>query len=138
MVGHALDVCSGPVVAPDPQCPVEITLAALRGRWTPLVLGEFFRHGELSFSELAAALPGLSDKVLSQRLNHLTDAGIVERRRTPSWPPRVRYSLTERGRTSSRCWRPCGPGVPHTVPRPGPPVRASGGWPRAASGRDGR
>ncbi|GLY67559.1 winged helix-turn-helix transcriptional regulator [Amycolatopsis taiwanensis] len=93
-----LGTCLGPVVEPNPNCPVEITLAALRGRWTPLVLLEFLRNGELGFSELAGALPGLSDKVLSERLNQLTDAGIVERHRTPSWPPRVRYTLTERGR----------------------------------------
>lgn len=93
-----LGECLGPVVEPNPTCPVEITLAALRGRWTPLVLREFLRNDELSFSELAGALPGLSDKVLSERLNQLTDADVIERHRTSSWPPRVRYTLTERGR----------------------------------------
>jgi DNA-binding HxlR family transcriptional regulator len=70
----------------------------LRGRWMPLVLLEFLRNGELSFSELAAALSGLSDKVLSERLIQLTDAGVLARHRTPGWPPRVRYVLTDRGR----------------------------------------
>ncbi|MEV0403890.1 helix-turn-helix domain-containing protein [Actinoallomurus sp. NPDC050550] len=100
-VGHGqglLDACSGPVVEPNPNCPVEITLGALRGRWTPLILGEFLRSGELSYSQLAAALTGLSDKVLSERLAQLTEAGILERRRTPAWPPRVTYALTDRGR----------------------------------------
>jgi len=94
-----LAACTGPVVEPNPDCPVEVTLAALRGRWTPLVMLEFLRHGERSFSELASALPALSDKVLSDRLAHLTSAGVIERHRTPSWPPRVRYALTERGRS---------------------------------------
>jgi DNA-binding HxlR family transcriptional regulator len=102
-VGHAQggwhDACTDPATAePKPNCPIEITLAALRGRWTPLVLAEFIRTGELSFSELSAALPRLSDKVLSERLAQLTGAGVIDRHRTPSWPPRVRYTLTERGR----------------------------------------
>ncbi|MEO3874936.1 helix-turn-helix domain-containing protein [Nonomuraea sp. B12E4] len=101
-VGYAQDgplgACLGPAVEPNPDCPVEVTLATLRGRWTPLVLLEFLRNGERSYSELAAALSRLSDKVLSDRLAQLTEAGVIERHRTPSWPPRVTYTLTERGR----------------------------------------
>ncbi len=98
-VGHdLLDSCTGPDPRPGPGCPVEVTLAAVRGRWMPLVLLEFLRHGELGFSELAAALPSLSDKVLSERLTQLTEAGVITRHRTPAWPPRVCYVMTERGR----------------------------------------
>jgi DNA-binding HxlR family transcriptional regulator len=70
----------------------------MRGRWMPLVLLEFLRNGELSFSELATSLSGLSDKVLSERLMQLTDAGVIARHRIPAWPPRVKYVLTDRGR----------------------------------------
>lgn len=91
-------VCTGPDVAPSPDCPVEAALAVLRGRWMPLVLLQFLRNDELSYSELAAALPSLSDKVLSDRLIQLTDAGVLARHRTPGWPPRVRYAMTDRGR----------------------------------------
>ncbi|GAB2577481.1 hypothetical protein GCM10027168_08040 [Streptomyces capparidis] len=86
------------VAAPDPACPVEIALAALRGRWTTLVVRELLRGGEPTFSELARALPALSDKVLTDRLAQLCDAGVVARHREPGWPPRVRYALTARGR----------------------------------------
>ncbi|MFC4009603.1 winged helix-turn-helix transcriptional regulator [Nonomuraea purpurea] len=100
-VGHAglPGVCTGPDAAPSPDCPVEAALTVLRGRWMPLVLLQFLRDGELGFSELAVALPGLSDKVLSERLAQLTDAGVLVRHRTPGWPPRVKYVLTDRGRT---------------------------------------
>ncbi|MBZ4320750.1 helix-turn-helix transcriptional regulator [Streptomyces sp. SCA2-4] len=81
-----------------PHCPVDVTLATLAGRWTPLVLREFLRRGQATYSELSAALPALSDKVLSDRLAQLTDAGVLERHRTAGWPPRVRYALTARGR----------------------------------------
>ncbi|ANS69626.1 MarR family transcriptional regulator [Streptomyces lincolnensis] len=82
----------------EPRCPVDITLAVLGGRWTPLVLREFLRRGEATYSELSAALPALSDKVLSDRLAQLTGAGVLERHRIPGWPPRVHYALTVQGR----------------------------------------
>ncbi|WP_067185037.1 winged helix-turn-helix transcriptional regulator [Microtetraspora niveoalba] len=88
----------GEVAEPSPSCPVEITLAALRGRWTTLVIRELLR-GDRTFSELRRTLPRLSDKVLSERLAHLAEVGVVDRHRLPDWPPRVRYSLTPRGRS---------------------------------------
>nr|WP_238356964.1 helix-turn-helix domain-containing protein [Kribbella italica] len=80
-----------------PACPVDIALETLRGRWTALIIGEF-RHGDRSFSELRDGLPRLSDKVLTDRLQHLVAAGVLERTRTSAYPPRVSYSLTTRGR----------------------------------------
>ncbi|MGI5349194.1 winged helix-turn-helix transcriptional regulator [Streptomyces sp. CA-250714] len=82
---------------PEPSCPVEITLHALRGRWTTLVVRELLR-GPHTFSELAAVLPSLSDKVLAERLRQLVDVGVVRRERFPGWPTVVRYQLTDRGR----------------------------------------
>lgn len=99
-VGHPPGLPDDPhatVAAPTPACPVEITLAALQGRWTTLVVRELLR-GDRSYSELRAALPALSDKVLSDRLAQLDEAGVVHRDRRPGWPPRVRYTLTARGR----------------------------------------
>ncbi|MGI5493272.1 winged helix-turn-helix transcriptional regulator [Microtetraspora malaysiensis] len=85
------------VTEPTPSCPVEITLTALRGRWTTLVIRELLR-GDRTFTELRQALPTLSDKVLSDRLAHLGQAGVLERLRQPGWPPRTQYRLTPQGR----------------------------------------
>ncbi|WP_219461918.1 winged helix-turn-helix transcriptional regulator [Nonomuraea rhizosphaerae] len=85
------------VTEPTPHCPVEITLAALRGRWTTLVIRELLQ-ADRTFTELRQALPTLSDKVLSDRLAHLTEAGVLDRSRRPGWPPRTHYSLTPAGR----------------------------------------
>ncbi|MFC4564847.1 winged helix-turn-helix transcriptional regulator [Nocardiopsis mangrovi] len=82
--------------APSALCPVEVTLTALRGRWTTLVVRELLR-GPCSFSELAGRLPVLSDKVLADRLSHLVEHGIVRRERVKAFPPRVGYALTEAG-----------------------------------------
>ncbi|MET8683845.1 helix-turn-helix domain-containing protein [Streptomyces sp. NPDC004732] len=86
------------IAAPSPACPVEITLAALRGRWTTLVVRELLRHESLAYGELAAALPTLSDKVLTERLAQLVSAGVAHRTRTPGWPATVTYELTPHGR----------------------------------------
>ncbi|MFF0809072.1 winged helix-turn-helix transcriptional regulator [Streptomyces albogriseolus] len=67
-------------------------------------------RGDHSYSELRAALPMLSDKVLSDRLAQLAEAGVVERDRRPGWPPRVRYVLTPRDAASAPSSRPCGTG----------------------------
>ncbi|MFF9499215.1 winged helix-turn-helix transcriptional regulator [Streptomyces sp. NPDC014656] len=100
-VGHPPGLPDGDprarVDAPAPDCPVEIALAALRGRWTTLVVRELL-GGERGYSELREALPRLSDKVLSERLAQLAEAGVVVRERRPGWPPTVRYGLTPRGR----------------------------------------
>lgn len=99
-VGHPAGLPDDPranVTAPSADCPVEITLSALRGRWTTLVVRELLR-GDRSDSGLRAALPMVSDKVLSDRLAQLDDAGVVKRDRRPGWPPRVRYALTPSGR----------------------------------------
>ncbi len=98
--GPLADCPDGSLVPPagEPHCPVDVTLTALGGRWTPLVLREFLRRGRASYSELSGALPALSDKVLSDRLAQLARAGVIERHRTPGWPPRVSYVLTGRGR----------------------------------------
>ena len=55
--------------------------------------------GSTRFSEILAAIPGLSDRLLSQRLKELEAEGIVERTVTPTTPVRVDYRLTEKGRS---------------------------------------
>ncbi|MEU7525358.1 helix-turn-helix domain-containing protein [Saccharothrix sp. NPDC042600] len=80
---------------PTAECPVEVTLHALRGRWTTLVVRELL-GGARTYSELAAAL-AVSDKVLADRLAQLASCGVVERSRVAGWPPRVSYALTPRG-----------------------------------------
>ncbi len=51
----------------------------------------------LRFGELTKAVPGLSDRLLSQRLRELEDEGLVEREVEPGSPVHVTYSLTEAG-----------------------------------------
>jgi DNA-binding HxlR family transcriptional regulator len=82
--------------APSPDCPVETALAAIGGKWTTLVLRDLSRSA-LSYSELRAGLPALSDKVLTDRLHHLVEQGLVRRTVHRGAPNRTQYSLTESG-----------------------------------------
>ncbi len=84
--------------APSPNCPVEVSLAAITGRWTTLVLRDLMPGRPLSYTELAQSLPQLSDKVLSDRLSELVAAGLVERTATNGFPRRTAYRITDRGR----------------------------------------
>jgi DNA-binding HxlR family transcriptional regulator len=65
-------------------------------RWTGAILSAL-TEGSQRFAELARAVPGLSDRLLSQRLRELEDEGLVERRVQAGTPVRVTYSLTQKG-----------------------------------------
>jgi DNA-binding HxlR family transcriptional regulator len=54
--------------------------------------------GTMRFSEIAHAVPDLSDRLLSERMKELEAHGIVERRVSGTAPARVEYELTARGR----------------------------------------
>ncbi|MCL5962101.1 MAG: helix-turn-helix transcriptional regulator [Chloroflexi bacterium] len=79
-------------------CPVERTLSVIEGKWAILILRDLFT-GTKRFGELRSSLIGISPKTLTERLRALEQQGIVERKIYPEVPPRVEYSLTERGQT---------------------------------------
>ena len=65
-------------------------------RWTGAILCALTER-PMRFGELGKAVPGLSDRLLSQRLRELEDEGLVEREVEAGTPVRVTYSLTGRG-----------------------------------------
>ena len=65
-------------------------------RWTGAIVFAL-TEGPLRFGALAKAVPGLSDRLLSQRLRELEQEGLVEREVEAGSPVRVTYSLTEAG-----------------------------------------
>lgn len=67
------------------------------GRWTGAIIRALLSD-VTRFSDLAQAIPGLSDRMLSERLKELEAEGIVERTVIPSTPVRIEYHLTEKGR----------------------------------------
>lgn len=79
-------------------CPVYHHAMELIGkRWTGAILRALL-SGATRFSDVTAAIPGLSDRLLSERLKELEAEGIVVRTVTPSTPVKVAYDLTDKGR----------------------------------------
>lgn len=66
-------------------------------RWTGVILRALLL-GTTRFSDLRAAVPSLSDRMLAARLRELQDEGIVERHVYPETPVRIEYTLTSKGR----------------------------------------
>jgi len=81
----------------DDTCPVCRTADVICGKWTLLVIRDL-ADGRARFCELERSLEGISPRTLSLRLRALEEEGIVARRTFPEVPPRVEYTLTEKGR----------------------------------------
>jgi DNA-binding HxlR family transcriptional regulator len=81
----------------DPTCPVCATADIVCGKWTLLVIRDL-AEGRSRFCELERSLAGISPRTLSLRLRALEDEGVVARDTFPEVPPRVEYSLTDKGR----------------------------------------
>jgi DNA-binding HxlR family transcriptional regulator len=79
-------------------CPAYTRAIEIIGRrWTGAIIRSML-SGTVRFGEILAAIPGLSDRLLSERLKELESEGIVVRTVTPSTPVRIEYRLTEKGR----------------------------------------
>lgn len=78
-------------------CPVTQTLAIVGSKWMPIMIYQL-HNGVKRYGELQRAMPGISPKTLAERLHALEDRGLVIRTVYPDKPPRVEYTLTERGR----------------------------------------
>lgn len=80
------------------QCPVRGVMADFGDKWSLLVFAEL-ALGSHRFSELLAAVPDISQRMLTQTLRKHERGGLVVRTVTPTAPPRVDYELTELGQT---------------------------------------
>jgi len=78
-------------------CPIFHRAVELIGRrWTGAIL-RVLLSGATRFSDVTAAIPGLSDRLLSERLKELEAEGIVTRTVIPATPVRIEYRLTAKG-----------------------------------------
>ena len=78
-------------------CPVEATLAVIGGKWKAVLIFHLMHTGPHRFAELRRKTTGISDRVLTRQLRELETDGVVAREVFAEVPPRVEYSLTEKG-----------------------------------------
>jgi DNA-binding HxlR family transcriptional regulator len=71
------------------SCPVELALSVLGGKWRVVILAHV-KERPLRYAELRRRIPGMSEKMLSQRLRELVSAGLVQHQGAS-------YRLTARG-----------------------------------------
>ncbi len=78
------------------MCPIERVAYLIADKWTLLIIRDLFQ-GPRRFGQLHTSMAGISTRTLSARLSALDEAGVIERRAYAEIPPRVEYSLTEKG-----------------------------------------
>jgi DNA-binding HxlR family transcriptional regulator len=93
-------------------------------RWTGAILHVLMR-GRTRYADLRSAVPEISDRMLSERLRELEQAGIVDRHVSPDPPIRVDYELTDKGRALEPALQAIGEWAESWIdpPRPAAAVR---------------
>ena len=78
------------------------TLSLISGKYKPIILYCLMEYEPVRFNEMRRYLGGAADKTLSQTLKELERDGLVHREMYPEIPPKVEYTLTERGHSLMR------------------------------------
>ena len=80
------------------QCPVTSAMDVIGGKWKPMLIFLIFK-GVNRFGRLSKLLEGVSKRTLTKQLRDLENDGVLAREVYAEVPPRVEYSLTEKGRS---------------------------------------
>jgi DNA-binding HxlR family transcriptional regulator len=80
-----------------PRCPIRTTLELVGGKWKLIILQQLADNHPIRFSNLKNLIPDISEKMLIQELKTLVTSGLASRRNHGEVPPRVEYSITEKG-----------------------------------------
>ena len=75
------------------------TMSLIQGKYKMFILYTLMDFGVVRFNEMKRYIRGISFKTLSATLKELEADGLVHREEYPQIPPKVEYSLTERGRS---------------------------------------
>ncbi len=81
-------------------CPCREILDLVASKWSALIIGRL-EEDTHRFGQLRRAIPGVTQKMLTQTLRRLEKDGLVHREVIPTRPPQVEYSLTDLGRSAS-------------------------------------
>ena len=73
------------------------TLSLISGKYKPVILYCLMEYEPVRFNEMQRYLGRVADKTLSMHLKELERDGLIHRKMYPEVPPKVEYTLTERG-----------------------------------------
>ena len=82
-----------------PNCPIRNILSRIGDKWSLLVLFTLETNSTQRFKELQRNIPDISQKMLTATLKTLEADGLVHREAFPEIPPRVEYSLSDKGKS---------------------------------------
>lgn len=82
-----------------PNCPIRNVLSRVGDKWSMLILFTLENHPTIRFKELQRNIPDISQKMLTATLKALEADGLISREVFPEVPPRVEYTLTEKGKS---------------------------------------
>ncbi len=83
----------------DIRCPLEYGLTVFGGKWKSRIICVLFANKVLRYSKIRKEMFNITDAVLASTLKDLIEDGIVCRKTYEEIPPRVEYSLTEKGKS---------------------------------------
>ncbi len=75
-------------------CPVTSFTEMLGGKWKLIIINVIRTRGVIRFGQIAAAIPNISRKVLTDQLKSLEKDNLIKRKQYQQIPPKVEYSLT--------------------------------------------
>ncbi len=79
------------------KCPVDAFLKIIGQKWNAYILHILLINGPQRFGTLKKCIPGISQKVLTEKLRELEEAKMIYRDYQPTIPPAVTYGLSDRG-----------------------------------------
>lgn len=79
--------------------PFGYTLTMIGGKWRLVILYWLVEYGVVRFNELQRLIGGITYKTLSAQLKEMEANGLILRTEYPQIPPKVEYSLTEKGKS---------------------------------------
>lgn len=80
------------------ECPVTYTMSMIGGKWKPIIL-YLISKGANRFGILQRGIDGISKQMLTKQLRELEEDGILVRKIFAEIPPRVEYSISEKGKS---------------------------------------
>lgn len=84
---------------PRINCAVDATMSIIEGRWKTVILCKLHINGPMRFSKLMKEINGVSPRILTKQLKEMEADGIILRTPYSTVPPKVEYSVTDKGRS---------------------------------------